>query len=84
MVQEYPCKNKTCCLVQLGGLPILYFGLTHRKGGFVEGELTDLQAAIEAWRLTLLRDGRTEALTEELRRKSSLPNSLARGDGLSS
>ncbi len=46
LVQEYPCKNKAWCLVQLGGLPILHFGLTLRRGGFVEGNIADLQAAI--------------------------------------
>lgn len=46
LAQDYPCKNKTWCLVQLGGLPILHFGLTLRKGGFVEGNVADLQAAI--------------------------------------
>jgi hypothetical protein len=46
LVQEYACGNKTWCLVQLGGLPILYFGLTLRRGGFIEGNIEDLQAAI--------------------------------------
>ncbi len=46
LVQDYPCKNKMWCLVQLGGLPILHFGLTLRKGGFVEGNIAELQAAI--------------------------------------
>jgi hypothetical protein len=47
LAQDYPCKNKAWCLIQLGGLPILHFGLTLRKGGFVEGNVVELQGAIE-------------------------------------
>jgi hypothetical protein len=44
---NYECKNKQWCLIQLGGLPILYFGLTLRRGGFIEGNIEELEKAVD-------------------------------------
>ena len=42
LVTEYPCKDKLWALFELGGLPILRYGLTLRRGGFIEGDLSEL------------------------------------------
>jgi hypothetical protein len=42
LVTEYPCKERLWALFELGGLPILRYGLTLRRGGFVEGDLSEL------------------------------------------
>jgi len=42
LVPRYECKGKVWCLMELGGPICLSYGLTLRRGGFVEGSIADL------------------------------------------
>lgn len=46
LVEPYDCKGKTWALFELGGVSIIARGLTHSRGGFVEGTLHQLKNAV--------------------------------------
>jgi hypothetical protein len=47
IISEYGCKNQVWTLLELGGYPTIVYGLTFKRGGFVEGTMSSLKAAIE-------------------------------------
>lgn len=46
LIEPYECKSKTWALFELGGIAIIAKGLTHSRGGFVEGTLHQLKTAV--------------------------------------
>lgn len=46
LVEPYECKGKTWALFELGGTVIIARGLTHSRGGFVEGTLRQLKTSM--------------------------------------
>jgi hypothetical protein len=47
LVPHYPCKGKTWCLVELGGMVILKHGLTLKRGGFIESSAQEIAVLLQ-------------------------------------
>lgn len=46
LVPNYDCQGKVWCLIELGGIPCLSYGLTLKRGGFIKSTIADFSEGI--------------------------------------